>query len=232
MSSEAQAIRGIEAVIFDLDGTLVDSEVTTARAVDALLSVRAIPHAEIDYVRFHGLTWRRIDELLIADYPALAGQPLATQLQELFDRLLVADPPPPIRGAREAFIGASEALPTAIATSSNRQSLNLVLDALQLRRQCHAVVCAEDCSRSKPDPQCFLLAAQRLGRPPERCLVFEDSLAGLQAARAAGMTAVAITCGMRADALATARELAQAALRDFTELPAKFFSAICAEPAA
>ena len=95
-------------------------------------------------------------------------------------------------GAAEAVRAASVPVPTAIVTSSNRETLTLVCDQLDLHGLVTATVTAEDCTRSKPDPQPFTLAAQRLGVPCERCLVFEDSAAGVQAAQAAGATVIAI----------------------------------------
>ena len=83
-------------------------------------------------------------------------------------------------------------MPTAIVTSSNRETLTRVCDQLQLHGLITATVAAEDCDRSKPDPEPFTLAAQRLGVAPERCLVFEDSAAGVRAATAAGATVIAI----------------------------------------
>jgi beta-phosphoglucomutase-like phosphatase (HAD superfamily) len=84
-------------------------------------------------------------------------------------------------------------------------------------------VSAEDCQRSKPDPECFQIAAQRLGIACERCLVFEDSVAGLQAARAAGMHTIAIGPG------ADKAPLSDRMIADFTELPVGFFDSLGVE---
>ena len=87
-------------------------------------------------------------------------------------------------------------------------------------------VCAEDCLQSKPHPECYLLAAERLGCEPAHLLVFEDSLAGLRAGRDAGARTVAITHGKSASQLDEVRPLADLCVRDYTELPTDFFKRI------
>ncbi len=219
----------IEAIIFDFDGTLVDSESATDIAVAALLKQRALPDEELDYSQFHGITWRQITRLLGSDYPELQGEQIAGTLHRLFHAHLLEQPPPLVNGAREAVIAASQVMPAAVASSSNRESVEHVLHELNLLTHFSITVCAEDYRRSKPDPQSFLLAAERLERAPEHCLVFEDNLAGLTAARAAGMGSVAITWAMQDETLREARELADLGIADFTELSPKFFTVIGAK---
>jgi HAD superfamily hydrolase (TIGR01509 family) len=213
----------IDAVIFDMDGTLVDSEGLGERAIAELFEQHGIDGAGFDLGRFHGLSWTRVERQLQETFVQLAGEPLVAALQRRFHAAWVADPPPFVDGAKEAFGEAAARLPTAIASSSSRQSVEHFLDHHGLRESCRAIVCAEDCTRFKPDPQCFLLAARRLARPPERCLVFEDSVAGLRAALAAGMLPVAVTGCSSGEARRAARELASAAIEDFTELAPGFF---------
>jgi HAD superfamily hydrolase (TIGR01509 family) len=178
----------------------------------------------------HGLTWKRIEELLVDAYPSLQEEPVAKQLQELFHKMFVEDFPPLIPGAKAAFVAASQAFPTAIATSSNRETVEHLLDHLALNRHCRLAVCAEDFSRSKPDPECFLLAAERLDCDPGRCLVFEDSFAGVQAAKGAGMPVIAISANKRDESLRVVRALADASVEDFTELAPDFFASIGTDP--
>jgi HAD superfamily hydrolase (TIGR01509 family) len=213
----ALPVRGVEAVLFDMDGTLIDSEGYTERVVAELLRERGLPDLELDYRRFHGITWAQTGDLLVELYPALAGERLASTLQERFHRLLVQAPPPLIPGAREAVTAASGALPAALVSSSNRQSVEHAMSGLGLLDRFRLTVCAEDCTRSKPDPQCYLLAAERLGVAADRCLVFEDSQAGLQAARSANMMTAAVSA---ADATADLH------INDYTELPPGFFATI------
>ena len=216
-------LTGIHGVIFDLDGTLVDSETYTERSVDELLAELGIQHEHLEYHRFHGVTWERAEALLVEQFPELAGKSLATELADRFHRLCQEEPPPLVPGARTAVAAAGQLFPTAIASSSNRAVIELFVDRLDVGSALRLVVGAEDFSRSKPHPDCFLVAARRLGVEPSGCLVFEDSLAGLTAARAAGMTPVAVTgCAPLQDARER-RRVAQKEVLDFTELPPDFF---------
>jgi HAD superfamily hydrolase (TIGR01509 family) len=83
-------------------------------------------------------------------------------------------------------------IPFAVVSGSTRESVTASLDALNILDRFDTLVCAGDYQRSKPDPEAFLLAAARLGVPPENCLVFEDTEMGIQAATAAGMASVKI----------------------------------------
>jgi HAD superfamily hydrolase (TIGR01509 family) len=210
-------LRGIQAVVFDMDGTLIDSEGYTEQSVRDLLARRRLPDADLDYEQFHGITWGQVEALLVERYPVLAGEPLVPLLQERFHRLLVETRPPLIPGAREAVTAASGTLPTALASSSDRRDVEHVMGQLGLLPRFRLTICSEDCTRPKPDPQCYLLAAEGLGQPPERCLAFEDSRAGLQAARAAGMSTVAIS---------GEKGIADLCIADYTELPPGFFDTI------
>jgi beta-phosphoglucomutase len=80
----------------------------------------------------------------------------------------------------------------AVGTSAPRQNVELILDVLGIKDQVDVVVTEEDVDRGKPDPETFLLAAQRCNVKPERCVVFEDAAAGIQAARAAGMKCIGV----------------------------------------
>jgi HAD superfamily hydrolase (TIGR01509 family) len=80
-----------------------------------------------------------------------------------------------------------------VAAAAHCQNVEFVLQGISLRSAFDTIVTGDDISRGKPDPEIFLIAAQRLGVPPARCLVFEDSLMGIEAARRAGMDSVALT---------------------------------------
>jgi beta-phosphoglucomutase family hydrolase len=82
---------------------------------------------------------------------------------------------------------------TAVVTSAPPANIDFVLDGLDLRRRFDDVVGEADVKKAKPDPEIYLTAARRLDAPPDRCIVFEDSLAGVAAGRAAGMPVVGVT---------------------------------------
>ena len=94
--------------------------------------------------------------------------------------------------------------------------IEYVLDGLNLRRYFATVVGADDVARGKPEPDLFLLAAERLNLPSEACLVFEDSLAGLEAAHRAGMQSIAVTTSHAAEEMVQRPSVRQA-IADFTQ---------------
>jgi HAD superfamily hydrolase (TIGR01509 family) len=216
--------REIEAVFFDMDGTLVDSEPLTMRAVEKALLHRGISMGNLDAGSFHGVTWASIATRLLESLPDGSEPITAAELQENFHHLHQEEPPPLISGSHEALLTAYAQLPTGICTSSNRQSLQGLLNRVGLPELLDRSVCAEDCTRSKPDPQGYLLAASRLGVSPKQCLVFEDSVPGVQAARSAGMQVIAVVgCSFAPVEVAAA---AHHSINDYTELPPAFFEEI------
>jgi HAD superfamily hydrolase (TIGR01509 family) len=104
-------------------------------------------------------------------------------------------------------------IPRAVVTSTPRENLDMILDDLDLASRFGAFVAEEDASRGKPDPEGFLLAADRLGVDPASCVVIEDAPAGLAAAKAGDMLAIGVTTTHPADALGAA-DLVVSALDD------------------
>jgi sugar-phosphatase len=151
---------------------------------------------------------------------------MATLLGDRFQELFCQESPPFVEQARPFLARARQLMPTAIATSSDASCLQALLTRLKPNEQPRASVSAEECERSKPDPECFLRAAAKLSVEPARCLVFEDSHAGLRAARAAGMRSVAIT--QCAPAPAETAALADLAVRDYGQLAPGFLEDITA----
>ena len=217
-------IKNIQGVIFDMDGTLIDSELFTEQAVESLLQDNNLPTENVDYKQFYGITWKNIEAKLHHLFPALAQKELAATLQSYFHHMGIEHPPDPIEGSPLAVREAGKRMKAAIGTSSNRESLEEVIDQLGIRESLQAAVSAEDYENSKPAPDCYLLAAKNLGVEPSQCLVFEDSIPGIKAARAAGMFVIAITHRCTNEKLAT--ELADMAIRNYTELPEDFWETI------
>ncbi|MBI4627131.1 MAG: HAD family phosphatase [Candidatus Rokubacteria bacterium] len=181
--------------IFDMDGVLVDSGVHHRAAWRALLDELGETPAHHDYWR---LTIGRpgaeaVPLLLGRAVPAAEARVLARRKHEHYLKL-ARDGVAPIAGVVE-FVEAlaARAIPRAVATSASRHDAHQLLERLHLRRHFEVIVAAEDVSRGKPDPEVYLRAARGLGLAPGACLVFEDSVVGVHAAREAGMTVVGVT---------------------------------------
>jgi beta-phosphoglucomutase len=198
------------AAIFDMDGVLVDTYRAHYRSWLALAEPEGIRFTEADFARTFGRTSREIiahfwgrdrcDDARIAE--------LDRRKEAAFRRLIEADFP--------AMPGAGELLKSlraagfrlAVGSSGPPENVSLVLDGLGARELFGAVVTGDDVVRGKPDPQVFLVAAERLGVAPGRCAVIEDAPAGVAAANAAGMTSVGLlSTGRTRKDLAAAREV-------------------------
>ena len=116
---------------------------------------------------------------------------VADELSIAFQHALRTQTPPPILGAFDAVSTSAGLFKTAVVSSSRRNSIHFVIGKMGLADIVHHIVGAEDVQHSKPHPQCFQLAADHFGIAYERCLVFEDSMAGLQAGHNGGMATIA-----------------------------------------
>lgn len=187
------------ALLLDLDGTLVDSEMVHVAGLRRLCADRGVVLTQTEglYVIGHG--WREIFREL--DLGARLGLDLAAVIAGtvaakdlLFGEGLEL---PILPGARELLTLARQAaIPTAIVTGSARLELDQALRALGIGHdQLAACVCSEDVPRGKPEPDGYLRAAALMGVSPAECLVVEDSEAGIAAGIAAGMRVLAVAAG-------------------------------------
>ncbi|MBM0277103.1 HAD family hydrolase [Micromonospora tarensis] len=179
------------AYLFDCDGTIVDS------------------------MPLHYLAWQRALAEWGCEFPedlfyAWGGRPTADIIVALNEQQGLAMPVAAVVERREGYYqellpqvaavpevlehihDAHQRVPFAVVSGSTRASVTASLNALGLLDRFDVLVCAEDYTRAKPDPEAFLLAAEQLGVPPESCLVFEDTDLGIQAATAAGMASVRV----------------------------------------
>lgn len=210
-----------EAVFFDMDGTLIDSEPLSDRLISRLLDERSLPAPPFPLSHFHGQTWETVEATLVELHPSLSGLDLAERFEHEFHELLGRELPPVIAGAQGAFTAAARHGAAGIVSSSPRATIELVAAALGLAPD--VIVGAEDVRRSKPHPECYLLAAERAGAAAARCLVFEDSESGLAAARAAGMTAIAVRGNRSETADAALWRQARSVIGNYADLPPEFF---------
>ena len=176
------------AVIFDMDGVLVASGSAHAASWRIVARKHGLEISDEDFRATFGQTSREIIR-------RLWGRELSEDEIRRIDDEKEAAYRELIRGLVPLTIGAREVLatlrregfPLALATSGPPENVDLVLDETNLRKMFQAIVTGADVQRGKPDPQCFLIAAERLGIEPARCVVVEDAPVGIQAAVAAGM---------------------------------------------
>jgi HAD superfamily hydrolase (TIGR01509 family) len=183
----------LDAVIFDMDGVLADSEpihLATANRVLAPFQVRITAEENQDYLGLDEPTfWFKVVERhnLEADPGLLGAQRVESVVEEIRNGIL------PLPGVPELVTGlVMRGLDLAVASSSPRAVVDAVLKELGLRRTFKTAISGDQVAKGKPEPDIFLLAAQELGVPPDRCMVIEDSPMGLSAARRAGMFTVAV----------------------------------------
>jgi beta-phosphoglucomutase-like phosphatase (HAD superfamily) len=139
--------------------------------------------------------------------------------------MLVDAPPPLIRLARESVLAANRLMPTAIVSASGRASIEATMRRMTIGDAINFYAGAEDYARPKPAPDGYLAAAAAVGVDPGACLVFEDSIPGMQSARNAGMQLIAVT--HRCNDIKRATALSDAVIRDYADLDEQFFSRIC-----
>jgi HAD superfamily hydrolase (TIGR01509 family) len=182
----------IDAVVFDLDGVLVDSEQVWDEVRESFVRERGgrwHERAQADMMGMSSAEWSRYmhEELGLTESPEeINDEVVRRMLRRYHDELPLLD------GAVEAVERLAARYPLALASSSNRPLIDAVLDAAGLAGRFVATVSSEEVPRGKPAPDVFLEAARRLGVAAERCAAIEDSGNGLRAAHAAGMRVVAL----------------------------------------
>ncbi|HXD59223.1 MAG TPA: HAD family phosphatase [Thermoleophilaceae bacterium] len=182
----------LAAVIFDLDGVLVDSEQVWGTVREELtreLGGRWHPGALRAMMGMSSLEWSRYmhDELGVRLPPAEISREVVRRVGEHYSRHL-----PLIDGAVDAVQRVAARWPLALASSANREIIDTVLELTGLKGSFAATVSSEEVPRGKPAPDVYLEAARRLGVDPAAAAAVEDSTNGLLSAKAAGMTVVAI----------------------------------------
>jgi HAD superfamily hydrolase (TIGR01509 family) len=199
------------AVLWDLDGTLVDSEDYHWRSWRDAMAAEGI---DLSYDRFLASFGLRNDRILrgwLGDSVDPARiQRIGDAKEAEYRRLAEREGLTPLPGAAEwtARLHA-DGWHQAIASSAPRLNVEVMLRVLHLDRYFDAIAAAEDVTIGKPDPQVFVRAAEHLGVPPSRCIVVEDAPAGIEAARAGGMRSIGVSQTKQLDADIFVRSLDQ-----------------------
>jgi HAD superfamily hydrolase (TIGR01509 family) len=196
----------LRAVIFDFDGIIVDSEPIILKLTQEMAALEGWAVSEDEYFRdYLAMDDRGVVEHLYASH----ARPLDAQRRnELLDwkaqryQAIIHDGLPPMAGARDFIVELERHYPLAIASGSLRAEIHHLLTKMALRDKFSVLATADDCQRSKPDPEVYLTALIRLQALPQfredplqpaECLAIEDAPLGVVAAQAAGFKCLAIT---------------------------------------
>jgi HAD superfamily hydrolase (TIGR01509 family) len=182
----------IEAVVFDLDGVILDSEHVWDAAREALAKERGgrwHEGAQRDMMGMSSVEWSGYmhDVIGLPESPEEINDEVVSRLEAIYREEL-----PLIPGASEAVERVAAEWPLGLASSSNRPLIDLALELSGLARFFQATVSSEEVEQGKPAPDVYLEAADRLGIPAERCAAVEDSENGIRSGKAAGMRVVAV----------------------------------------
>lgn len=182
----------VDAVVFDLDGLLLDTEQVWDEVREALVRERGgrwHERAQADMMGMSSREWSRYlhEELGLSEPPEELSRLVVERMEERY-----RDGLPVIDGAVDAVRRLADRWPLGLASSSNRPLIDLALDRLGVAELFRATVSSEEVARGKPAPDVYLEAARQLGVPPHRAAAVEDSANGIRSAKAAGMRTIAI----------------------------------------
>ena len=203
------------AIIFDMDGVLIDSEPLHAQAWQALF-------ADIGHAHDHGMTYRDYigitDTVFLRDFlekhqrSESPAELHSRKLQHLFR--LIRQHRPIYQELHELVPALAQRYQLAVASSSNQEVIDVVLEVAGLTQYFQVTVGGDAVRQHKPDPEVYLTATSKLGLLPGQCCAIEDSPAGIQAAKTAGLTVIGLTTGQTAAQLGHADHIAH----DFSDV--------------
>ena len=181
----------ISAVIFDMDGVLVDSEPYQFSAFQQLFHEYGV---ELTKESFNGIgrTAKENIELLMKKWRVKGDlQQLFEKREEIY-RQLIKDNIKPMKGAVSLINRLGEGHRLAVASSSARKNIDFILSSLKIKGKFDAIVGGDEVKKGKPAPDIFVKAAEKLNVEPSSCVVIEDAERGVMAAKAAGMACIAV----------------------------------------
>jgi HAD superfamily hydrolase (TIGR01509 family) len=208
--------KALGALLFDIDGTLADTDPLHVKAFNAMLAGfgRSIDHTE--YVRrVMGFTNAEIMKDFFPEMPVAEHRRLAAEKEAAFRRLAANElqPTPGLFALMDAAEAAG--IPMAAVTNAPTENAELMLTGLGVKQRFRTVVIGDELPRGKPDPLPYLIAMERLGVAAADCLAFEDSRSGMLSASRAGAYAIGMISSLKeADLMAVG---AHFAIRDFTD---------------
>ncbi len=210
----------LKAVIFDMDGVLINSTEYTWQSFNTVLKQFGAKFSSSDIKKYLGVSlqdkwqiWKK--KYGITGYDVDSFSRKATEIEF---KLMKKELRP--SGVLNNFLQSlkEKGLKLAVATSSNRERVEKILEMLEIKGFFEALVTAEDVKKSKPNPEIFLKAAAKLKTSPENCVVFEDAVNGIEAARKAGMKVVALQTEFHSK---EELKYAEKIIRNFSEIDAE-----------
>jgi beta-phosphoglucomutase len=204
------------AAIFDMDGTMIDNTPYHFKSWQTIFKKygRGDLSRETYYTKISGIPIMGTMREIFTDLDDAHLKALVKEKEDLYKKLYS----PYITGVNglENFLAElkNAGIKLAIASSATVDNIDFVLDHVPVRNDFDVIIDGDRVSKPKPNPQIFLKAAADLDTRPEDCVVFEDSLAGIKAANAAGMKVIGITTGHPADQL----QPSDLIISDYTEL--------------
>jgi len=199
------------AAIFDWDGVIIDSSRQHELSWERLAQHEKLPLPAGHFQRSFGMKNERIIPQLLhwTTDPAEINR-LSWQKEEFYRQIVRESGIRALPGVRK-FLERLDAagIPRIIGSSTPRENIELVVELIGLRRYFNPIVAAADVTHGKPDPEVFLLCAQRLGFPPQRCVVFEDAHVGIEAAHAARIKVIGVATTHPAESIRQADRVVQ-----------------------
>ncbi|HTH57934.1 MAG TPA: HAD family phosphatase [Cyclobacteriaceae bacterium] len=202
------------AFVFDMDGVIVDTNPYHKIALKQFAEKYGYHLDEEGMVKkIYGRTNKEwIPNLFGKELTAKQLEQYGEEKEKMFRDLYKKDITP-VPGLREFLNGMDELkIPRAIGTSAPKSNLDFIVDELDIRKFFSVTLHEADVTRGKPDPEVYVKCAARLNMPTSQCIVFEDSLSGVAAARAAGCPVVGVATTHTAEELGT-----KVTIKDFTE---------------
>jgi len=194
-----------KAIIWDMDGVIVDSGSYHCRAWQYVFHKRGVEFTEADFQHHFGqrndtIICSAMGEDVSLDVMADIAEAKEAKYRELVSQNIKAQP-----GAIELIEAlGKDGLSMAIGSSAPMENIQLILQSLDIEKCFQAIVYGREVTEGKPSPQVFLLAAEKLGVKPENCIVIEDAVAGVAGAINAGMKCIAVTTTHDVEKLAQA----------------------------
>lgn len=186
----------IKACIFDLDGVIVDTAVYHYRAWKRLANQLGFDFTEADNEKLKGVSRTRSLELILewggVQKTETEKEELANRKNEWYVQMISQMQPGEILPGAKEFVQSCKDAGIKTALGSASKNSMTILDKIGMTNLFDAIIDGNKVSKPKPDPEVFLKGAEELGIPPANCVVFEDAIAGIEAAKAGGMKAIGI----------------------------------------